>query len=187
MERIITLIATLLILVFACDSTKKNHVSRSIKSEIIIPFTDSILEIVKIKNMSSYSSIDVYCYCFLNEPGTKNHKGETVRNFGMCTTPFRITPSVLAKPQQLLFTTTDSVVVNNFRNLMFEKVSIDTMNFEIDARFLLLLRKDHIEADTLVFIANNKFYFNNGFSLNYSVDVMESIRRIMKREKIECE
>ena len=168
--------------------TKPQIRGKSMKRELIctigIMFVFSCNNNRKIINESeqeTYSKAEIYCYC-VAEDSIKNQVF-----INTCSTSFSIHPKELVKPDKLFYSTSNKLLLNQIKELFFNKRNkMDTLIRGVDARFLILLKKNEFKADTLVFRDEYSFSFNGKFNINFSFQMMDSLRSILNRKVINC-
>ena len=136
---------------------------------------------------TEYASIEAYCMCFEYDHTQAPKIGAT----GLaryCETDIAIQPTSLATPGHLFDSTGDPKIVNSLKRILFleKDAKIQELEFPPNSRFLILLKKKDSQADTLVYYFRNKFVQNSKYLLSYSFDVLDSIRRVLGKEKIDC-
>ena len=133
----------------------------------------------------NYSDIEIYCFCFLSEKPAEN-KNDRQRRAVICNTPFRYTPFNLIEHGNLLYHTNDSLTIHSLANIVFASVAVEKTAPVFEARLLILLKKNNVSADTVAYIDNKNFYHNNGKTFQYSFDVLDSIKKVINMDEIDC-
>jgi len=65
----------------------------------------------------------------------------------------------------------------------------DTLIGGADARFVVLMKRSDLIANTFVFRDHDQgiFSFNEKYNFKYNFRVIDSIRKILKKDQISCE
>lgn len=126
--------------------------------------------------------MEIYCFCFRDKK-SKDSKRDTAV---ICHTPFRLTPQHLLNPDYLLYKTNDSLIINSIANTVLSNTKAMKNAPQFEARFVVLLKKNYSSADTLAYIDNRTLYYNNGMAVEYSFNILDSIKKIIKMEEIDC-
>ena len=130
---------------------------------------------------AEYVKAEIYCFC-VYEIHTKNQVF-----INTCSTPASVKPYTLIKPDRLFYLTNDTTIIKRLKRVFFEKKEkIDTLTEPSDARLVVLLKKNDLSADTLVFDREYSFNFNEKYKFSYSFQVMDSIRSILNKKTISC-
>lgn len=133
------------------------------------------------KAQAEYVAIEFYCFC-VYEFYTKN---QTFIN--TCSTPALVHAYKLVRPNALFYSTKDEKIIKRVEKIFFEKIEkIDTLTQATDARIVILLRKNDLSTDTLVFNGEYNFSFNEKYNFRYSFQVLDSIRNILNKKTISC-
>lgn len=175
------------VICFSCNNPKKSIYPKPVNNTFIINPIDTASLSLNKNDFTDYTGIEIYCFCFLSEPPHEDEKGNMVSNLAICTTPFRIKPVHLINSENLFYSNNDFEIVNSIRDIFFREKEIIKNRCEIDTRFLILLKKDGLQSDTLVFMNNRQFCYNNTYQLNYSFNVMDSIKKRLNMKKIKCD
>lgn len=133
------------------------------------------------KSNLQYSVVEMYCACIRSTP---IEKGFVVMSD--CSSPARIPPSTFIRPEVLYYTTSDTTIIYALRDIFFKSEYKSDSVHGTDARFVVLLKRNQSSADTLVFINETEFVLNEQFKLSYSMNIMDSIRKIIGKESIQC-
>lgn len=134
-------------------------------------------------NKRPYSKVEVYCACMSTYPA---NDGFVVMS--QCLTPARTAPSRFIKPDVLYYSSEDTLVVNSLSKLFFESEKrTDTIQNGTDARFVILLRRNAQNADTLVFQDQTVFVLNEKYRFIYDINIIDSVRGIIGKKEIKCD
>lgn len=156
----LTVLLAFMVFIYSCKSYKKND-------------NDNL----------TYSKIEIYCACMNTVP---INNGYTV--ISNCSSPGQIPPSRFIKPEVLYYSTIDTGIINSLKNIFFRSsYKSDTLGGGTDARFVVLMKKSDFIADTLVFNNQTVFTLNEKYRLEYSINIIDSIRKIIGKERIDCE
>lgn len=135
------------------------------------------------KNNLPYSKVEIYCACITTIPS--NH-GNIVMS--TCSSPWQIPPSKFIRPEVLYYSTNDNDVIHSLENIFFKsKYRSDTLLDGTDARFVVLMKRNESMADTLVFSSQTEFTLNERYKLEYSINIIDSVRRIIGKGHIQCD
>lgn len=132
-----------------------------------------------------YSKVEIYCACMSS---VQSNEGYIVMQ--NCTTPGHTGPDKLIKKELLYYSTSDTNVINSFWNVFFKNNhKSETLIDGQDAGFVILMKKSEFIADTLVFSNTDQavFTFNEKYKLTYSINIIDSVRKLIGKEHIECE
>jgi len=138
--------------------------------------------------LTEYKSVRLYCVCF------EYRKTDVVKTgiSGVpqpCGTDIAVYPASVVSPAYLFDSASNANIMNSLKRIIFTERD---QNAEIersrpdDSRFLILFQTDEAHADTLVYLFPNKLLLNSNYLFTYSFDVMDSIRRTIGKEKIDC-
>ena len=142
-------------------------------------YNDKTTENKKIQ--PEYIKAEVYCFC-LNEI-QQNY--QTLRI--SCSTTASVRPYELINANELFYSTNDTMIIKRLKNFFFDKrEKIDTLIQGSDARFVVLLKKNDLSTDTLVFNNEYSFNFNEKYKFNYSFQIMDSIKSILNKKTLTC-
>lgn len=133
-----------------------------------------------------YNPIEVYCWCFIS--GKTEFKNGSVQKPGkFCETLIAIRPSDLIRTGQFIYASSDTDEYTALTNLFFNnKISEEPGRYPPDSRFLILLRNKNATNDTIVYRSDDTFIINSKRILKYSFNVMDSVRRILNKDVIDC-
>jgi hypothetical protein len=169
--RLIFFTLILLSIIISCKQSKQNTVSKNKELEV--------------KNQK-YIDVEIYCFCFLSDKPSKSKKGVNETTTKICTTPFRFTPGHLINPNYLLYKTNDRLVIDSITNIMFQDMKVSKNTTGIESRFVMLLKRNDLSADTLDCIDNRSVLHNGERMLEYPYSFLDSLKKIIKIEKIDC-
>ena len=112
----------------------------------------------KDKIQSWYVKAEIYCFC-LDEYYPNN------QTFHMaCSTPATVHAYTLIQPESLFYSTNDTMIIKRLKKVFFDKrEKTDTLTQASDARFVVLLKKNDLSADTLVFDREYSFNYNEKY------------------------
>src|SRR5688572_1728813 len=137
-------------------------------------------------NDTSYYKAEIYCWCFGGIPLYRKKDGSTVVKGQFCETPVRINATDLIMPERLFISVTDKSSVNKLKDLFLKRAdSINQISYDVDSRFLILLRSDR-HADTLNYYIGDEFILNDKYRLKYSINIFDSISKILLFKNIMC-
>jgi hypothetical protein len=130
-----------------------------------------------------YTKVEIYCHCI-----SDYHTDQGNVTMINCTSSGGIRSHELIEPEYFFDSTSDKTTIQALKRIFFErKEAADTITKGYsDARLVFLFRKNKSEADTLVFISDYDFNYNEKFRFTYSFHIMDSLEKIFKKDKIEC-
>lgn len=140
------------------------------------------------KNKSAYapalntntSKIKVYCWCFQNHTIT-----ETPAH--ICMTSIRVAPKSLVTDSLLITVVTDENKKAALKDLIFNSTHDTIKVFSgVDSRFMLLFEVNERIADTIVYMSDSIFCYNDKLLFRYSSNVMDSVRFLIGKNNIFC-
>lgn len=129
---------------------------------------------------SSYSKIEIYCWGFSSDSLiTVNH----------CTpTGGRTSPSEFINDKILIDSIVNKNTINLLKNMIFgNKKDLGAAKYGCDTRFLMLFKKNDLNADTIVYGGTDVLCFNDKLLFNYTFEIMDSIRYFLNKEEISCD
>lgn len=78
-------------------------------------------------------------------------------------------------------------MINELKRKIFQFTSTETVKKNPEARFLILLRKSNTSSfDTFTFTGPRVLEYNGAIACKYPFNVMDSIRKILNWEVIDC-
>jgi hypothetical protein len=104
-----------------------------------------------------------------------------------CTTPLRLTPGHLVNPGYLLYKTSNKPIINSIAGIRFQNMKVKKDDMENESRFVMLFKKNNSSADTLDFIDNKKVLHQDGSLFEYPYNFLDSLKKLIKIEKIDCD
>ena len=138
-------------------------------------------------NNSVYSKIEIFCLCFYDSADIKNNDGTFSSRNGSCETPIRVNASDLIKPEHFLDSTSNSNIIARLQKVIFNRNENAKAVFDgVDSRFLILFKKNEFAGDRFVCSSSNQFVYNEKYLFKYSFPIMDSIREILNKDKIDC-
>ena len=126
-----------------------------------------------------YSTIEVYCW------GFKSNSAFTVDD--CIPTGGRTAPSELINDKILIESITDKDTINLLKNMIFGNKKDLGPARSCETRFLMLFKKNELEADTVVYGGTDVLCFNDKLLFNYTFKIMDSIRYFLNKEEISCD
>jgi hypothetical protein len=132
-----------------------------------------------------YTKIEFYCFCMEQVVSSSD-----VTSTSICETPAPIPLKEIITSNHYYDSIYDKKKISDFVRLLFNKKQESVLKTTYpDSRFVILLKRDSDETDTLVIAdyANRIVNFNKKSLLFYPFNVMDSIRHLMGREKISCD
>ena len=161
---------------------------------IFISFAYSCKSYKKTDNSSlPYSKAEIYCTCIATIPSIpedSNVENPNVENIVMinCSDQGYRGPNRLIKAELLYYSTIDTNILNSLREVFFysNHKSEIKKNFQTSG-FVILMKKNEFIADTLTFLDQDEFALNEKYKLRYPINIIDSVRKIIGKDRIECE
>jgi hypothetical protein len=134
------------------------------------------------KQQDEYTKVEIYCWCI-----DDIHMVNGNVTWSLCTSQMVTPPYKLIEPEYFLDSTSDKITIQALKRIFFDrKESSDTITWQTDARLVFLLKRNNLTADTLVFESDNTFSYNQKQLFTYSFHIIDSLERILKRDRISC-
>jgi hypothetical protein len=135
---------------------------------------------------NEYTTVEVYCWCF---GGIQSYSGSKKSMYytSTCTVIKAIEPKELLDEKYKIASSNNPVTILKICSTLgigeYKQTEIEN---NIDARFLLVLKRKDNSID--IFSTNNgsNFYFGKEKSRKYNFNVIEAIRKSLKLKKINC-
>jgi hypothetical protein len=163
--KVISFVALLVLISFGCTNSNLNNFSSK-----------------------AYTKIEIYCWCFFQDPKEDARDGHSFPANGTCETPLTVTPSRFVNTQNFYDSISNGVQIRSIQHIIFDSKSMyeKAEDSHPESRFLILLKGANSESDTIVYSYPNQFCLNSKYILKYSFNVVDSIRKILKKDSIGC-
>jgi hypothetical protein len=145
-------------------------------------------------NNAVYSSVEMYCLCFYDSTDVVNADGTITTSDGSCETLVRVDPSAMIKEDLLFDSTSNRNVITAIQRVIFNRIrsaeklkGVNNSKFEgVDSRFVILFKGKDGGSDVFVVSSSRQYIYNGKYKLDYSFNVMDSIKSILHINKIKC-
>lgn len=142
---------------------------------------------LQIKNYQySYVSAEVYCWCIAKVNIKEKASGKSFY-MSYCNTFYAVMPEELINDKNKIAASDDKKVIDNLSRIFNKSIFKEVKNGEtIDARFVIVFRK--ADGSEVIFSSNDesRFYFAHDRVNVYNFNVIDSVKKIMNLDKIEC-
>ncbi len=132
-----------------------------------------------------YNKIEIYCYCFqlsAHEQMSTTYSiscGDDIDNFSL---------KNVISPKHYFDSVTDSKKINSFVNFVFHSYNKTEPAEKYPlARFVMLFKKNNDKADTVILNYDQSLNINGKTLYTYPFYVMDTVRSIINKYKIECD